>query len=442
MAYNINFLSNRIFLYFDRLKNINLLDSFRFINYKGFILPRAAFSQIDDYKKTQKKSPISKESKKKEIDDNDCIDIVIPIEKDENVPENKELEFGKEQNEMSVETNDFFSQEKNDSLFTDNYKIEIDKIIEEHKDISLIPPKRIISLIIDGNDDEGQKNEKNNYEIINKILLDNMCLIKNQLNPINNVHKEISSPKNNNFPTNLNPNMNFKKNPKKMNNSPIFLNTNLNKQVFVISPENSITLTLKKKFRGRKGIKDNNGDKRIHGASDDDNVLRKIQVHFLSFVVNFTNDVIRTLIKDKNPPLFKNLDYKIKKIVKHKVIEDFKSKTIGEILQSKISPKMKTYDTNANQIIYYEICQKCLLMKEFLQTKYIDLFKEYYSNRDRKFEVSGNVVQFSSKTKSYNDLILKNYQYKEKIKYVTITYFLNSYKRRKKPNFMTYTYEK
>ena len=234
----------------------------------------------------------------------------------------------------------------------------------------------------------------------------------------------------------------FGNNPIKSDNSPIFLSPNLNKQVFLPSPEKAKTLNEKKRFRGRKGIQDNNLDRRIHSASDDDNVLRKIQVHYLTFIVNFTNDVIRTFIEDKNVPQFKNLDYKIKKIVKHKVVEDFKSKTIGEILKSRISPKMKTYDSFANNNIYDDICNRSPLMEEFLQTQYINLFKEYYNNKDRKIEVNGKIMQLSSRTKTYNDLILKNYQYKDKIKYITATYFLNSYKRRKKPNFMTYTYEK
>ena len=113
----------------------------------------------------------------------------------------------------------------------------------------------------------------------------------------------------------------FGNNPIKSDNSPIFLSPNLNKQVFLSSLEKAKTLNEKKRFRGRKGIQDNNLDKRIHSASDDDNVLRKIQVHYLTFLVNFTNDVIKTFIEDKNVPQFKNLDYKIKKIVKHKVVD-------------------------------------------------------------------------------------------------------------------------
>jgi hypothetical protein len=443
---NNNFLLNNIFLFLGQSpKNINLLDNFSTLSYKGIYLPRIGLNQFIDKNKNQKESHVSEKSKETKINDADSTDIVIPIKKEENDPENKELKNEKQKSSISGDIKDLFSKEGNESLFTKNYKQEIEKILEEIKDITLIPPKRIISIIIDGKGDEGNESQKKNYEIINNILLDNISPIRAHQNQTNNIQKRISFPtimNINNFPTNLNPNLNLGNNQINLKNSPIFLNPNLNKQVFLPSPENTKTLNEKKRFRGRKGIQENNLDKRIHSASDDDNVLRKIQVHYLTFLVNFTNDVIKTFIEDKNVPQFKNLDYKFKKIVKHKVVEDLKSKTIGEILQSRISPKMKTYESFANNNIYNDICNRSPLIKEFLQTQYIKLFKEYYNNKDKKFEVNGKIIQLSPKTKTYNDLILKNYQYKDKIKYVTTTYFLNSYKRRKKPNFMTYTYEK
>lgn len=443
---NNNFLLNNIFLFFGQFpKNTNLLDNFSTLCYKGILLPRVGFNQINGKNRNQKESKVSEKSKEKQIHDVESTDIVIPIKKEESDPENKELKNEKEKSKTSDDINDLFTQKGNESLFTNNYKQEIDKIIDQNKDITLIPPQRITAIFNDGKDDEDNKGDKKNYDIINNVLLDNIRPIKDYQNQVNNIQKGISFPaiiNSNNFPIILDQNLKFRNNPIKSNNSPILLDPNLNKQIFLTSPDKAKTLLSKKSFRGRKGIQDNNSDKRIHSASDDDNVLRKVQVHFLSFLVNFANDVLRAFIEDKNVPQFKNIDYKIKKIVKHKVVEDFKSKTIGEILKSRISPKMKTHDTFANNSIYEDICKRSPLMEEFLQTQYINLFKQYYNNKDRKFEVNGKIIQLSSKTKTYNDLVLKNYQYKDKIKYVTNTYFLNSYKRRKKPNFMTYTYDK
>ena len=439
---NNNFLlNNNIFLFFDQYpKNINLVDNFSTLYYKGLSLPRPGFNIINDKNKNQKDRQVSEESKENQINDVDSTNIVIPIKIEESEPENKELKNEKQKSKFSDDINDFFKNKGANPFFTDNYKKEIENILEETKDITLIPPKRIISILSDGIEDN--KNEKKNYEIFNNILLDNILQIKDFQNKTNNIQKGILCPKiinTNNFQKIFKSNLNLGNNSIKLNYSPL---PNINKQILIASPEKAKILNLKKRFRGRKGVQENNLDKRVHSASDDDNVLRKIQVHFLTFVVNFTNDVIRTFIEDKNVPQFKNLDYKIKKIVKHKVVEDFKLKTIGEILQSRISPKMKTHDSFANNNIYDDICNRSPLMKDFLQTQYLTLFKEYYNNKDRKFEVNGKIVQLSSKTKIYNDLILKNYKYKDKIKYVTNTYFLNTYKKRKNPNFMTYTYEK
>jgi hypothetical protein len=95
-----------------------------------------------------------------------------------------------------------------------------------------------------------------------------------------------------------------------------------NEKKEIINGGNDIKLLKKKRKEKKK-------NKKMHTASDDDNILRKIQVHFLSFVTSYINDIIRYLIADKNVPLFKNIDYKIKKIVNHRFVEELKSKTIA-----------------------------------------------------------------------------------------------------------------
>ena len=65
------------------------------------------------------------------------------------------------------------------------------------------------------------------------------------------------------------------------------------------------------KKRGRK----NKSNKKIHSGFDDDNIQRKIQVHYISFITNFINDIISTFNKSERVLLFKNIDYKLKKAV-------------------------------------------------------------------------------------------------------------------------------
>ena len=176
--------------------------------------------------------------------------------------------------------------------------------------------------------------------------------------------------------------------------------------------------------------------KKPHTASDDDNILRKIQVKFLSFIISYTNDIISSLINDKNIPRFQDLSYEIKKIVNHEFVESLKKKTIEDIVKLKISPKIKK-DENINKHIYDIVVKKLPIIKKFFNRDYLSLFKEYYENPDGGFKFNGKDISLSHRTKSrtFNSLINKNFRFSEKIKYVSINYYFNTYKRLKKPNF-------
>ena len=184
--------------------------------------------------------------------------------------------------------------------------------------------------------------------------------------------------------------------------------------------------------------------KRPHSGSDDDNVLRKIQVKFLSFIIALTNDIVSSLINDKNVPVphFNDLDYAIKKVVNHKFVELLKNKTIGDIVRFKISPKIKKNESNKS--VYDQFLEKCPIIKDFFERRYLSLFEEYYENKNNIFTFNKKDISLSKKTedKTYNRLINKHFRYKEKIKNVSINYYLNSYKRLKKPKFTTSSCQK
>ena len=105
------------------------------------------------------------------------------------------------------------------------------------------------------------------------------------------------------------------------------------------------TTKLGKKRKANRQVKEIKNKK--HTASDDDNILRKIQVQFISFIINYSNDVVSFFVDDyKNKPFFKDVGYELKKVVNRKNIEILKGKTIGEIIQSKINPKIKKFGQN------------------------------------------------------------------------------------------------
>ena len=308
-------------------------------------------------------------------------------------------------------------------------------ILFNGKTINPIPPKDFVSIINDniGNQNNLNMNKSlsNNYENINKIILNSIHLLSNDtyIQNKNNISFQtnlIEADKNSNLSCLTSSKNPFLQQDKNEKSSKLFFVTSIRK-----------TKIEEKKKISKKRKRNENTIKRVHTATDYDNILRKIQVHFLSFIINFTNDVINTLFNDKRIPKFKNLDYEIKKTVNHKSVEMLKSKDIGEILQLKISPKIKLYDGSFNKDIYDTIYKKYPAIQAYMNKSYISLFKEYYNNKNKIFKVNGQLIYLSPKTKIFNDLLIKNIKYKEKMKYVAINYFLHCYKRIKKPKFKT-----
>ena len=179
-----------------------------------------------------------------------------------------------------------------------------------------------------------------------------------------------------------------------------------------------------------------------HTASDDDNVLRKIQVQYISFIIHCSNDVVSFFVDDfKNNPCFKDVNYELKKVVNHEKVESLKEKTIGDIIQFDITPKIKKKEKNENEKSLKLILKKCPSLQKYFKTNYLEFFKKYYKNENDYLEVNGQIIPFSdkTKTKTFSSLIekKKNNNLKERIKYVCINYLMNSYKKMKKPNFQT-----
>lgn len=181
----------------------------------------------------------------------------------------------------------------------------------------------------------------------------------------------------------------------------------------------------KYKKRGRKALKEG---KRQHNALDQDNIIRKIQVHFLSFIIYFCNDLIQAFLPTYKDLCFKNIQYELKKTVNHAYIEKLKSKNIGDILQLTASPKNKKFDGNINQLTYNKICILNPFLKEFFKMSYLDMFNNYYCQNLREIDIEGCKVKLSQRTRLFIDLISKNISSAEKIKEIAEEYFINKKK--------------
>ena len=86
-------------------------------------------------------------------------------------------------------------------------------------------------------------------------------------------------------------------------------------------PKNEINC---RKKRGRKSRR--NEIYRSHGKKSEDNIIRKIQVHYAKFIRNFINELLKSSgIKDL---FFIPLDYEFIKLISRKHRDTLNSKTI------------------------------------------------------------------------------------------------------------------
>ena len=194
---------------------------------------------------------------------------------------------------------------------------------------------------------------------------------------------------------------------------------------------------VEKKRRGRKPKEEVNSKmKRIHEAYDYDNILRKIQVHFLTFIISFANDLIEAFIPNCKNLKFKNLSYNIKKTVNHSYVEKLKNKTIGDILQFKASSKNRKFSDSINEQIYQKVCYLSPFLKHFFKISYLELFSEYYFKVNRSFCIEGININASQKTKFFVDLVQKNIEAADKIRQIAINNFMKSKKEVKQPIFL------
>ena len=265
------------------------------------------------------------------------------------------------------------------------------------------------------------KNNNNNKEIDIKQLADennnidiyeeNKKINKNKLDIFINI-SDLKKPKNDKIKSNIS----IKENNKcfkKLFNLKIY--------------DKNKTLICKK--RGRKSFKKANSH--THSALDDDNILRKIQVHFLTFLVSFTNDYIDSIfpnINKKSIPHFRQIDYKVKRTINHKSIEEMKSLTIGEILKKQASPKNKTCVNNINELIYNKLCEQFPNIKQnYFNILFKKFFIEYYYNKnDNIIILNGYKINLSIKTKSFNYLIKKNINYSEKFRNIASYFYMKN----------------
>ena len=193
--------------------------------------------------------------------------------------------------------------------------------------------------------------------------------------------------------------------------------------------DNTVNQSLRKK-RGRQKKKNWNKKYKIHDKNSPDNILTKIQVHFMSFIVLFLNEILQNLNIEKQ---FYKIDYEFKKKVNKKFVNALKWKTRGDIISNKASSKYKYLNKSINEKICEEI-KKNEVIKKILAQNYLNFFKKIYYQSNKyinlkEYGLNRDII-LSEKVKMYNDLLKSietfDIEYKKKINECVSNNFLKN----------------
>jgi hypothetical protein len=174
---------------------------------------------------------------------------------------------------------------------------------------------------------------------------------------------------------------------------------------FRTSRTNDTTL-LKNKKRGRKSNSEEEKEKN-HDKYSPDNVKRKIQVHYLSFITLIINVILDSCgIREK----FYKLEYEFKRIVNKRHFNYLINSKIGDIISKEISNKYKKKRKDNNSNVYnYFIANKVL--EGIFEMKYLDFFRMFYMKKDKIVDLKiigiDKIITLSEKTETYYDLLEK-----------------------------------
>jgi len=170
-----------------------------------------------------------------------------------------------------------------------------------------------------------------------------------------------------------------------------------------------------------------------HTKYSKDNILRKIQVHFHRFIVDYANELIYSRGFKKK---FHYIAYSQKSDFNKKKFNDLKNKKIGDILKQSLSTKYKkVYQKNKeiNENLYNEV-KNNKIISDFMSENYIDIFKNIYYKNEKQINIYEMNFTLSPKVKTFDDLLNRereDFLYKDALIKAAEKYYLS------KPIFTT-----
>ena len=178
------------------------------------------------------------------------------------------------------------------------------------------------------------------------------------------------------------------------------------------SPKRIEFIVERKYIRKKRGKTSMNKDRtKFHDKTDFDNLLTKIQIHFLTFVIDFCNDAFRDEYK-YSKDYFRNINYESKRTVNFNYITQLKNTTIKDLLKMDISTKYRKYQKSYNRELLEKIENSSPNLSELFEMSFLELFNKYYNkgipfdeivHKNKKINLSD-----ATKKQSFANLIDKN----------------------------------
>ena len=167
----------------------------------------------------------------------------------------------------------------------------------------------------------------------------------------------------------------------------------------------NIFFVVNRRGRKRKSEKLLIFDGSIHNKSKPDNLLIKIQINYLTFIVDFSNELLKFMgIKGK----FSKINHAYKRKTNKKFITFLKGLNIGQILLLGVSPKYSNKDNNKN---LYNIIIKNPVINSILSQNYLTIFQNVYYKSERFINMEkyglNKIFILSNKVEMYDDFILR-----------------------------------
>jgi len=193
------------------------------------------------------------------------------------------------------------------------------------------------------------------------------------------------------------------------------------KEIKESNNKNNLFLTKKRKKPGRKPLTNNkneNMDLKFHDKYEPSNICKKVLTHFITFLISFSNDIIKSVFNEKQfKDTFLKIEHKSKlniKInpknkpqIKLEQIFDYPISSKNEGINPK-KGKNKNIDFEHNKKVYENIKRLSPQLNEFFQKNILDIFRDYFcvDKTIKPFVYFKDIkIKFSSKTKTFYDFL-------------------------------------